>query len=87
MDAVTTVLGDGLHVGILCQGKKIRDDDKTLLQTGISQDVKHNSFSFVLEPKHVNTIPSSCTSNPFLPAVSKSQALNRYTISLLMILL
>ncbi|CAN1275327.1 Telomere repeat-binding protein 3 [Linum perenne] len=51
MEAVSAILGDGLHVGILVQGKKVRDDSKTLLQTGISQDDKHNSLGFVLEPR------------------------------------
>lgn len=52
MEAVTTVLGDGLHVGILLQGKKVRDDSKTLLQTGISRDGKHRNLGFMLEPGH-----------------------------------
>lgn len=52
MEAVTTVLGDGLHVGILLQGKKVRDDSKTLIQTGISRDGKHCNLGFMLEPRH-----------------------------------
>ncbi|XP_019178710.1 PREDICTED: telomere repeat-binding protein 5-like isoform X2 [Ipomoea nil] len=50
MEAVTTILGGGLHVGVLFQGKKIRDDDKTLLQTGISRDDKPDTLGFSLEP-------------------------------------
>lgn len=61
MEAVTTVLGDGLHVGILLQGKKVRDDNKTLLQTGISQDQKRHSLGFVLEPTHAQTNPHVCS--------------------------
>ncbi|EXC30972.1 Telomere repeat-binding protein 5 [Morus notabilis] len=43
MEAMTSILGDGLHVGILVQGKKVRDDNKTLIQTGISQDSNRRS--------------------------------------------
>ncbi|CAN1769959.1 Telomere repeat-binding protein 5 [Linum perenne] len=59
MEAVSAILGDGLHVGILVQGKKVRDDSKTLLQTGISQDDKHNSLGFVLEPRRSQITSSS----------------------------
>ncbi|XP_010535485.1 PREDICTED: telomere repeat-binding protein 2 isoform X2 [Tarenaya hassleriana] len=52
MEAVTSVLGGGgIRVGLMLQGKKVRDDSKTLLQTGISQDNTHlDSLGFCLEP-------------------------------------
>ncbi|CAO2824981.1 unnamed protein product [Amaranthus hypochondriacus] len=51
MDAVTTLLGGGLRVGVLLQGKKIRDDNKTLVQSGICcHDEKVKSLGFTLEP-------------------------------------
>lgn len=50
MEAVNAVLGSGLRVGVLLQGKKIRDDNKTLLQTGISHDNKTDTLGFSLEP-------------------------------------
>ncbi|KAI3450375.1 hypothetical protein Pfo_007040 [Paulownia fortunei] len=50
MEAVNAVLGGGLRVGVLLQGKKIRDDNKTLLQTGISHDNKMDTLGFTLEP-------------------------------------
>lgn len=50
MEAVTKILGGGLRVGVLLQGKKIRDDNKTLLQTGISDDNKLDALGFSLEP-------------------------------------
>lgn len=59
MEAVTTILGDELHVGILLQGKKVRDDSKTLVQTGISQDDKRHRLGFMLEPRHTRISPSS----------------------------
>ncbi|KAF7142033.1 hypothetical protein RHSIM_Rhsim06G0146200 [Rhododendron simsii] len=50
MEAVTKILGGGLRVGVLLQGKKLRDDNKTLLQTGISDDNKLDALGFSLEP-------------------------------------
>ncbi|XP_039016302.1 telomere repeat-binding protein 5-like [Hibiscus syriacus] len=59
-EAVTTVLGDGLRVSILLQGKKVRGDGKTLLQTGISRDGKHRNLGFLLEPRNMKIIPPPC---------------------------
>nr|XP_010931283.1 telomere repeat-binding protein 3 isoform X3 [Elaeis guineensis] len=50
MEAVTAILGGGLHVGVLLQGKKVRDDNKTLLQAGISHVDKMDNLVFMLEP-------------------------------------
>ncbi|XP_039026373.1 uncharacterized protein LOC120159959 [Hibiscus syriacus] len=50
MEAVTAVLGVGLCIGILFRGKKVRDDNKTLLQTGISRDNQIDALGFSLEP-------------------------------------
>ncbi|KAL5973346.1 hypothetical protein ACLOJK_029996 [Asimina triloba] len=50
MEAVTAILGGGLRVGVVLQGKKVRDDSKTLLQTGISHDDKLDGLGFTLEP-------------------------------------
>lgn len=81
MEAVTAVLGDGLHVGILLQGKKIGDDDKTLLQTGISQGDKLRALGFMLEPRHAQIPPSLCAEDPsvFLHG-STTQPLTRYLL-------
>lgn len=61
MDAVTAVLGGGVCVGVLLQGKKVRDDNKTLLQTGISQDNQLDSLGFTLEPNSSQTPPPLCS--------------------------
>ena len=53
-----TLLGGGLCVGILFQGKKIRDDNKTLLQSGISQSHNIDTVEFVLVPNS-STEPST----------------------------
>ena len=76
MDAVTSILGEGVHVGILVQGKKVRDDNKTLVQTGISQDEKHNNLGFILEPKHPQSATSPCTKKSLISRI-RSQGLTR----------
>ncbi|XVE96889.1 hypothetical protein REPUB_Repub02eG0262600 [Reevesia pubescens] len=81
MEAVTTVLGDGLHVGILLQGKKVRDDSKTLLQTGISQDHKHCNLGFTLEPRHAQVIPPPCLGEHGLTRKATSFTLEQGTSS------
>ncbi|GAB4824420.1 hypothetical protein Ancab_007307 [Ancistrocladus abbreviatus] len=58
LEAVTTLLGDALHVGVLFQGKKIRDDNRTLLQSGISHDNKMDALGFTLEPSPSQAFPS-----------------------------
>lgn len=79
MESVTAVLGDGLHVGILLQGKKVRDDSKTLLQSGISQDHKCHNLGFILEPRHAQFNPpaSSEDSSLFSGGTGTPQELSR----------
>ncbi|CAH8306322.1 unnamed protein product [Eruca vesicaria subsp. sativa] len=63
MEAVSTLLSDGHRVGLMVQGKKVRDDNKTLHQTGISQDNTHlDSLDFSLEPS--SEAPHLLSSNP-----------------------
>ncbi|XP_051134319.1 telomere repeat-binding protein 5 [Andrographis paniculata] len=51
LEAVGSLLGGELHVGVLLQGKRIRDDNKTLLQTGISRESNTiDALGFTLEP-------------------------------------
>ena len=59
MEAVTAILGDGLRVGVLLQGKKIRDDNKTLLQTGIYHDNKLDALGFSLSLA-IRKLPHLC---------------------------
>ncbi|KAL5718733.1 hypothetical protein ACHQM5_011635 [Ranunculus cassubicifolius] len=51
-EAVTAILSGDLCVGVILQGKKVKDDNKTLLQTGISHDDKLDALGFMLEPCH-----------------------------------
>lgn len=59
MEAVTTILGGGLHVGVLLRGNKIRDDNRTLLQSGISCNDNLDTLGFMLEPNLTQSHPRS----------------------------
>lgn len=63
MEAVTAILRGGIHVGVLLQGKKIRDDSKTLLQAGISHGDKLDKLGFILEPDNVTLSPPLLTNH------------------------
>lgn len=60
MEAVTTLLQGGLRVGMILHGKKLRDDSKTLLQTGISHDNQLDALGFTLEPNSSQSLPLTC---------------------------
>ncbi|XP_044505405.1 telomere repeat-binding protein 5-like [Mangifera indica] len=80
MEAVNAILGGGLHVGVLLQGKKVRDDSKTLLQTGISHDNQLNALGFSLEPNTSKKPRPLCPGDsPFLLPCNAPQPLTRYT--------
>ncbi|XP_059666288.1 telomere repeat-binding protein 2-like [Cornus florida] len=66
LEAVTSILGGGLHVGVLLQGKNVRDDNRTLLQTGISHNDNLETLGFTLEPSSAQTLPLSPKDPPFL---------------------
>ncbi|GAB2234038.1 hypothetical protein Droror1_Dr00003274 [Drosera rotundifolia] len=69
MEAVSTMLEDGLRVGILFQGRKIRDDNRTLIQTGISHDSRLDALSFTLEPYASQAVaPVTCEGHPLQPS-------------------
>ncbi|XP_048231080.1 telomere repeat-binding protein 5 isoform X2 [Ricinus communis] len=79
MDAVIAILGGGLRVGVLLQGKKVRDDNKTLMQTGIAHNNQLDALGFSLEPNPSQTPHSlSPGSSSFLPSCDTPQPLSRY---------
>lgn len=67
LEAVNTILGGGLQLGVLLQGKRVTDDSKTLHQVGISHSEKLDGLCFTLEPntKHVPE-KLTCPSDPHL---------------------
>lgn len=79
MEAITAILQGDLRVGVLLQGKKIRDDNKTLLQTGISHDNKLDALGFTLEPNPPQTpLPLCPEDHSFLRPCDTPQPLTRY---------
>ncbi|WCJ19635.1 Telomere repeat-binding protein 1 [Euphorbia peplus] len=67
MDTVTAILGGGLRVGVLLHGKKVRDDNRTLSQTGITSEENLDTLGFTLEPCTVQAPRPVCTEDPPLP--------------------
>ncbi|CAN4101799.1 unnamed protein product [Withania somnifera] len=57
MEAVTAILGGGLRIGVVFQGKTVRDDNKTLFQAGISHDDELDALGFTLEPSPSQASP------------------------------
>nr|XP_043620470.1 telomere repeat-binding protein 5 [Erigeron canadensis]XP_043620471.1 telomere repeat-binding protein 5 [Erigeron canadensis]XP_043620472.1 telomere repeat-binding protein 5 [Erigeron canadensis] len=60
MEAVTAIFSGEVHVGVMLQGKRIRDDNKTLLQTGICHDNQLDALGFTLEPNEEQLPPFIC---------------------------
>ncbi|GMI84878.1 TELOMERIC DNA-BINDING PROTEIN 2, TRF-like 9 [Hibiscus trionum] len=61
MEAVTALLGGRIRVGVLLQGKNVRDDSRTLSQTGISSKDNLDALGFTLEPSPVIATPLLCS--------------------------
>ncbi|KAG8390851.1 hypothetical protein BUALT_Bualt01G0126600 [Buddleja alternifolia] len=64
MEAVTAILGGGIRVGVVLQGKKVRDDNRSLQQAGISPSSNLETLGFTLEPSFTNVTPSMSTKKP-----------------------
>ncbi|KAL7146954.1 hypothetical protein ABFS83_06G076500 [Erythranthe nasuta] len=67
METVTAILGGGIRVGVVFQGKKVKDDLGTLKQAGISQCSNLDSLGFTLERSFKHVSPST-TPKKFLIA-------------------
>ncbi|XP_050210159.1 telomere repeat-binding protein 4 [Mercurialis annua] len=67
MDTVLAILGGGLRVGVLLHGKKVRDDSRTLLQTGISSKENLDSLGFTLDPSPELASPILYTEDTPIP--------------------
>lgn len=74
MEAVTAILAGGMRVGVLHQGKKVRDDRQSLIQAGISHNDKTENLGFTLEPSSTQILVPSlkCSEDPnsMLPCAS-----------------
>ncbi|KHG15516.1 Telomere repeat-binding 3 -like protein [Gossypium arboreum] len=81
MEAVTALIGGGIRVGLLLQGKKVRDDSRALSQAGISCDDNLDALGFTLEPGPAKAPPTMCSEEPPL-LLSYDAALQNLTSSL-----
>lgn len=96
MEAVTAIIGSGIRVGVVLQGKKVRDDNRTLQQAGISENINLDSVGFTLEPSYTHvttsatTVKFTSTSAPDtdeeLPKYDVSSYFSFFTLSLMMAL-
>ncbi|KAG5557634.1 hypothetical protein RHGRI_007778 [Rhododendron griersonianum] len=82
MEAVTAILRGGLHIGVLLQGKEVKDDNRTLLQTGISHNDYLDTLGFTLEPSSATASPPMSPKDPpvLLPCETH-QDLTRLTVN------
>ncbi|KAK3232140.1 hypothetical protein Dsin_004021 [Dipteronia sinensis] len=66
MNAVTAILGGGIRVGVLMHGKKVRDDNRTLSQTGLASEDNLDTLGFTLDPSSVEAPapPLVCPEDP-----------------------
>ena len=79
MDAVAAILGGGIRVGVVFQGKKVRDDERTLQQAGISQCANPDNLGFILEPSFTHVSPSEILKKlPVLSPRDSDKPLPRY---------
>jgi hypothetical protein len=67
MEAVSVLLSGGIRVGVLMHGKKVRDERKTLSQTGISCDENLDNLGFTLEPSPSKVPLPLCSEDPAVP--------------------
>lgn len=81
MEAVTSILARGIRVGVLLQGEKVKDDNKTLLQSGISLDEKLDGLGFALEPGHTQiSLPPICKEDTHRSNEDDFQVVYRYEL-------
>ncbi|KAJ0260900.1 Telomere repeat-binding protein 4 [Hirschfeldia incana] len=84
MEAVTALLDDGIHIGVLVQGKKVRDENNTLSQSGLSCKENLDNLGFTLEPGHEKLPIPLCSETPFdiMPTTDSTNLSQRSSASL-----
>ncbi|PWA41279.1 homeodomain-like, Ubiquitin-related domain protein [Artemisia annua] len=70
MNAVKDKLRGELHVGILLKGRKVRDNNRTLQQMGISHNCDLETVGFTLETSLLEASPSAIEQEPPLSSTS-----------------
>ncbi|CAH8359932.1 unnamed protein product [Eruca vesicaria subsp. sativa] len=77
MEAVSVLLSGGIRVGVLVQGKKVRDDKRTLSQTGISCEENLSNLGFTLEPGPSKVPIPLCSEDPLVPQTEMTSLCER----------
>uniref|UniRef100_M4F106 HTH myb-type domain-containing protein n=1 Tax=Brassica campestris TaxID=3711 RepID=M4F106_BRACM len=78
MEAVSVLLSGGIRVGVLVHGKKVRDDKRTLSQTGISSEENLSNLGFTLEPGGTSKVPLPlCSEDPVVPTTEPTSLCER----------
>ncbi|KAG9149479.1 hypothetical protein Leryth_020513 [Lithospermum erythrorhizon] len=80
MEAVTTILRDGLRVGVVLQGKVVRDDNRTLQQAGLSVRSNLETLGFTLEPSF-NQLAAVSPKKPSALGLHGEQRLPRSSVT------
>ncbi|CAN7141152.1 unnamed protein product [Brassica rapa subsp. narinosa] len=81
MEAVSALLDDGISIGVTVQGRKVRDDNNTLSQTGLSCRENLGNLGFTLEPGPEKLSVPLCSENPVMSKPTDSTKLSeRYYI-------
>lgn len=75
-EAVTALLGGGIRIGVLAHGKKVRDDNNTLSQTGLSCRENLGNLGFTLEPGTEKVPVPLCSENPAVSVPTDSTNLS-----------
>ncbi|CAN7107206.1 unnamed protein product [Brassica rapa subsp. narinosa] len=78
MEAVSVLLSGGIRVGVLVHGKKVRDDKRTLSQSGISSEENLSNLGFTLEPGGTSKVPIPlCSKDPVVPTTELASLCER----------
>uniref|UniRef100_A0A1J3FX37 Telomere repeat-binding protein 4 n=1 Tax=Noccaea caerulescens TaxID=107243 RepID=A0A1J3FX37_NOCCA len=76
MEAVNALIDDGIRIGVLFQGKKVRDDSNTLSQTGLSCRENLGNLGFTLEPGPEKLSVPLCSESPIISMPTDSTNLS-----------
>lgn len=78
MEAAVNLLGGGLHVRVLHHGKKVYDENSTLVQMGISCKERLESLAFMLEPNGVSNTSMNIGESVFAYSKARNQPATWY---------
>ncbi|CAM8954932.1 unnamed protein product [Rhodiola kirilowii] len=84
LEAVLSILHEGFDVEVIVEGKKIRDDTNTLIQSGIFNGCNLESLGFMLKPRCPQTSSARCDKDSLvLTTLDDHKHSERYPVSAL----